>query len=162
MDDAPWVSTRVICSGVPFACLIAFKRGGKLFVGWSKRLDAKKLISPEEMRKVFDDLIKSTRDADGPDKFDTFSNNLLKLLTEHKPVDVEIPFSKAVGKSMAIIRGLRDTVMIDSKEIKSKVSGHLPNSIRRALPDFIKQAREAFNLPVTNVTEIHVVMDEVA
>jgi len=37
--DADPSYRRVICSGTPLACMIAFKHEDKLLVGWSKRID---------------------------------------------------------------------------------------------------------------------------
>jgi hypothetical protein len=153
IEDAPWVKRRTICSGVPYGCMIAFVYGGELLIGWSKRLGPKSRFNTEELRKMFDGLLIKARDTDGADKFDMFCSGMLDLLEARKPVEVEISFSKKIGKRTAILRALNDTLGVnESGELVSGASEHLPSSVKRALPAFIKQAETAFKLKAANTS----------
>jgi hypothetical protein len=154
IGDMDWVRKRVICAGVPYACLIAFKHQDKLLIGWSKRLETRKLIETEGLHSLFKSAILLKPDVGDSydDLFSKFASELLNFLTFQEPKDVEIAFSKKAGKTAAIIRGLRDDITIYKDSfVKSGASGPVPHDVSRNLRWFVEHAEEAFGGKAANV-----------
>jgi len=152
--DMPWVRKRVICSGVPYACLIAFMHQNKLLVGWSKRMEDRHLIETQELHTLFKSVMHNVTEAsDGYQPlFDEFAAKLMKFLTYQKPEDIEVAFAKKGGKTAAIIRGLNDTISIAGKSVKSAASGVIPQDIAKNLPWFIKHVEESYGGKAANIS----------
>jgi hypothetical protein len=154
ITDMDWVRRRVICSGTPFACMIAFKYQDKLLVGWSKRIETRKLIGSADLHSLFKVVINSDPDLGGYDTlFDKFTGELVNFLTYQKPKDIEISFSKRGGKTAAIIRGLRDNITIyENNFVKSDASGPVPHEVAKNLRWFVDQAEKAYGGKAANVS----------
>ncbi|MGD9157702.1 MAG: hypothetical protein PVG39_04805 [Desulfobacteraceae bacterium] len=154
-----WYYKRVICSGVPYGCMIAFQKDGKLFVGWSKRMEDSRLVETHELHEAFRDLLKEAQNTgedseDYDTKFNTFVSNLTALMTRAEAKDVEVSFSKKTGKLMAVLRGLEETLEVSDKRITSSVSNIVPAEVSRGLRSFIQQAEKTFGMKVSNVKNV--------
>ena len=154
ITDMDWIKRRVICSGVPYACLIAFKHQDKLLIGWSKRIETRQLIETDGLHGLFKSVMNDVSEAsDGYDSlFAKFTGELLNFLTGQSPKDVEIAFSKKAGKTAAIIRGIRDDITIHANNfVESGASGPVPHDVAKSLRRFIDQAEKAFDDTAANV-----------
>jgi len=136
---------RVICSGVPYACLISFIHDSKLIIGWSKRIADRQLLETKELHKLFQEL------AEESVTFGDFSKKLVNFLSYQEPKEIEISFSKLCGKTAAIIRGLNDTVSITGKFVSSEASGPIPHEVARNLGWFIETAETVYGTKAANV-----------
>lgn len=165
VTDAPWMKKRVVCSGVPYACLVAFMHEDKLHVGWSKRLENCKLSETRELHSLFRDAIRTIYDPkmvskmpsateakeNYQDMFDVFAGRLMRFLTMESPKEIEVPFAKRSGKLAAIIRGLNDTIELGGKRTTSTASGPVPHDIARNLKWFIEMAENTYEGKAVNV-----------
>lgn len=154
--DAPLVRQRVICAGIPYACIVAFMHDHKLLIGWSKRIADKQLMETEELHALFRGLIEESKDitesSEGyQDMFEVFSNRLVNFLSYQAPKEIEISFSKNAGKTAAIIRGLNDTISINGNLVVSEASGPIPSEIARNLGWFIELAERNYGGKAANV-----------
>ena len=166
IKDAPWVKKRVICSGIPFGCLIGFTLNKELFIGWSKRLELDYIPETDRLHELFIDLIKTIYDpkmvgkapteADAvenyKDLFSIFANQLTSFVALNKNKDIEIAFSKKIGKMTAIIRGLGDIITFDGNKITSAESGAIPSEIAKKLRYFTDQIEAKYGMKAVNVT----------
>lgn len=154
--DAPAIRKRVICAGVPYACMIAFMYQDKLLVGWSKRIETRRFIETQELHGLFRHLLENT---DGVTEhsdnyqgaFNAFATRLTGFLCCQGPKEVEMPFSKVAGKTAAVIRGLNDCIIIKGKYLESHASGPIPGEIARSLPQFIEFAEQTYGGKAANV-----------
>ena len=98
--DATPARRRVICAGVPYGCMIAFTYDNNLRIGWSKRIKTQRFIESHELHKLFGIVIDEISNETGSYKsnFNNFCGVLSKLTTDHKPKEIEKPFSKSDGK----------------------------------------------------------------
>jgi hypothetical protein len=165
VEDAPWVKRRVICSGVPYACMIALMVDDKLRIGWSRRYDEKRLIETKDLHAMYrqiladssisdsvsKDRIVTEDDEEYAKKFDLFCATLMSVLSYNPVKDVEDSFSKDAGRTNAALRALLDEITIYGKNLRSRESGAIPNDIARNLPWFIKQAEAKFGDKAVNV-----------
>ena len=163
--DAPWRKKRVICSGIPYGCLIAFTLKKQLFIGWSKRLELQYIPETDQLHTIFSDLVKSVYDPkmvgkmatkdraieNYKDLFSIFANQLSNFMTINQPKDVEIAFSKKIGKMTAIIRGLGDTITLNGNNVTSLESGVVPSDITKELRGFIDGVEIKYNQKAVNV-----------
>jgi hypothetical protein len=155
ITDMDWVRKRVICSGTPFACMIAFKYQDKLLIGWSKRIADRKLVETADLHSLFKGVMDNVSEAsDGYDAlFAKFTGELVKFLTYQEPKDIEISFSKRGGKTAAIVRGLRDSITIhENNFVKSDASGPVPHEVAKNLRWFVDQAEKAYGGKAANVS----------
>lgn len=167
------VKQRTICSGVPFGCMVAFKRDDKLYVGWSIRHTGRvldKIALAGLFQRTFDAIYLPEHNAlmsrpKAEAKKDVlmanFSKELMTFLTGSNinPVE-ELAFAKRSGKLHAIVRALRDNIGIHGpttkayplgKFVMSEASGPIPKDIAKALQWFIPAAEEVFKVKSTNV-----------
>ncbi len=165
IKDIPWKKKRVICSGIPYGCLIGFTLKDQLFIGWSKRLELQYIPETDQLHKLFMDLVKSiydpkmvgkmaTKDAaieNYKDLFSVFANQLTGFITTNDPKDVEIAFSKKIGKMTAVIRGLGDIITFDGNNITSLESGVIPSDVAKRLEHFISGVESKYNKKAVNV-----------
>ena len=156
LQDVPWRNQRVICSGIPYACMIAFMHGDKLLIGWSKRIEDKKVIETQDLHKIFQSVLEATEgvmeDSDNyRSSFDAFCQNLLDVLSLNPAKEIEKSFSKKDGKMAAVLRGLKDTLEIKGNFIVSAASGPVPNEIAKRLPDFIAYVERVYEGKAANV-----------
>jgi hypothetical protein len=159
ITDMDWVRKRVICAGVPYACMIAFKYQDALRIGWSKRIEEKALVETPDLHNLFQGVLKSTEDtakdfdSDGyKSAFDAFCGQLMSVLSYSPAKDIELSFSKNSGKTTAIIRGLNDTICIrDSGFVESAASGPIPHDITKNLRWFIDYAERTYGGKAANV-----------
>jgi len=165
IKDAPWKKKRVICSGIPYGCLIAFTLKDQLFIGWSKRLELQYIPETDQLHKLFTDLVKSIYDPkivgkmatkteameNYKDSFSVFANQLTNFVTTNQPKDVEIAFSKKIGKMTAIIRGLADKITFDGNNITSLESGVIPSDIAKQLRHFTDGVEVKYDKKAVNV-----------
>lgn len=154
--DAPTVRKRVICSGIPFACLIAFMHDSKLIIGWSKRIADRQLMETKQLHSLFQGLIEETQGisdvSDGyQNTFEEFSRRLVDFLSYQEPKEIEIPFSKRGGKAAAILRGLSDTISVNGSFITSQASGPVPHEVAKNLGWFIELAESTYGGKAANV-----------
>lgn len=152
--DVPPLKRRVICAGIPYASLIAFKHDSKLLIGWSKRIADKQLMETHELHTLFESTLKSyvNDDGDYQEAFKAFSDRLVNFLSYQSPKEVEISFSKTAGKTAAIIRGLNDTILIKGNLITSEASGPIPDEVARNLRWFIELAEKTYDEKAANVS----------
>lgn len=167
IKDAPWGKKRVICSGIPYGCLIGFTLKDQLFIGWSKRLELQYIPESDQLHTLFINLIKSIYDPKMVDKmpteadavenykdlFNVFADQLAKFMTTNQHKDVEIAFSKKVGKMIAIIRGLSDKITFDGNNITSLESGVIPSDIAKKLRHFTDGMEAKFDKKAVNVVK---------
>jgi len=154
ITDLNWVRRRVICAGVPYACMIAFIHQDNLLVGWSKRIETQKLIETSSLHGLFKSVMDDVSEAsDGYDAlFAKFTKELMGFLTYQEPKDVEMAFSKKGGKTAAVIRGMRDDIIIhDNNFVKSTASGPVPHDVAKGLKWFVSHAEKAFGKRAMNV-----------
>lgn len=154
LADVPPVRRQVICAGIPYASMIAFRHDSKLLIGWSKRIADKQLMETRELHALFRDLMDSDVPEDSEDyqgAFEAFANRLVNFLSYQPTREVEVPFSKSAGKTAAIIRGLRDSILITGKLITSEASGPIPNEVARNLGWFIELAEKTYGETAANV-----------
>jgi len=144
IEDAPTLRRRVICTGVPYACLIAFRHDSKLIIGWSKRIADRQLVETKELHNLFKTMTEGA-------SFDEFSRKLVNFLSFQQPKEIEIPFSKADGKTAAIIRGLNDTISFNGNFVTSEASGPIPHEVARNLSWFIEAAETIYGDKASNV-----------
>lgn len=158
--DMDWVRKRVICAGVPYACMIAFMYQDALHIGWSKRIEEKALVETPDLHNLFQEVLKSTKDTtedSGGYKsaFDVFCGQLMSVLSYSPAKDIELSFSKNSGKTTAIIRGLNDTICLkgfkDTGYAESKASGPIPHDITKNLRWFIDYAEKTYGGKAANV-----------
>ncbi len=160
-----WLKKRVVCSGVPYACMVAFMHEDKLHIGWSKRLESCKLFESRELHSLFRDAVTTIYDPkmvgkmpsvveakeNYQDMFGVFASRLMEFLTMESPKEIEVPFAKKSGKLAAIIRGLNDTIELGGKRTVSAASGPVPHDIARNLGWFVKMAEESYEGKAVNV-----------
>jgi len=165
LKDIPWKKERVICSGVPYGCLIGFILKNQLFIGWSKRIELQYIPETDQLHKLFTNLVKIIYNPKMIDKmptkhdtidnykelFSIFANQLTDFITNNKPKDVEIGFSKKIGKMTAILRGLGDTITLDGDNITSLESGVIPSDVVKQLKHFINSVETKYNKKAVNV-----------
>jgi len=155
ITDMDWVRKRVICSGTPFACMIAFKYQDKLLIGWSKRIETRRLIETDGLHGLFKGIMQDVSGAsDGYDAlFAKFTGELMNFLTCQEPKDIEMAFSKKAGKTAAIVRGLRDDITFnESNFVTSAASGPVPHEVARNLRWFVDQAEKVYGGKAANVS----------
>lgn len=160
-----WIKKRVVCSGVPYACMVAFMHEDNLHIGWSKRLESCKLFESRELHSLFRDAVTTIYDPkmvgkmpsvveakeNYQDMFGVFASRLMEFLTMESPKEIEVPFAKKSGKLAAIIRGLNDTIELGGKRTMSAASGPVPHDIARNLGWFVKMAEESYEGKAVNV-----------
>ncbi len=154
IKDLDWVRKRVICAGVPYACMIAFVNQDNLLIGWSKRIETRRLVETDDLHALFKSVMHNVSEAsDGYDAlFGRFTKELMSFLTYQEPKDVEMSFSKNGGKTAAIIRGLRDDIILyDNSFVKSTASGPVPHDVAKGLKWFVDHAEKAFGKRAMNV-----------
>jgi len=154
ITDMDWVRKRVICSGTPFACMIAFKYQDKLLIGWSKRIETRRLIETDGLHGLFKGIMQDVSGAsDGYDAlFAKFTGELMNFLTCQEPKDIEMAFSKKAGKTAAIVRGLRDDITFNENNfVTSAASGPVPHEVARNLRWFVDQAEKVYGGKAANV-----------
>lgn len=157
LEDMDWVRKRVICSGIPYACMIAFMYQEKLLIGWSKRIAEKALVETPDLhllfRAVLDSSKHTTEDSDNyKGAFDVFCAQLMSVLSYSPAKDVELAFSKKGGKTAAVIRGLRDDIEIhENNLVRSTASGVVPNEIAKNLRWFVDYAERTYGGKAANV-----------
>jgi hypothetical protein len=165
IKDVPCGKKRVICSGIPYGCLIAFTLKKQLFIGWSKRLELQYIPETDQLHSLFIDLVKAVYDPkmvgkmptkdeaidNYKDLFSIFANQLSGFMTTNQPKDVEIAFSKKIGKMTAVIRGLGDTITFDGNNITSLESGVIPADIAKELRHFTDGVETKYNQKAVNV-----------
>lgn len=156
IEDAPRILKRVICSGIPYACMVAFMYQEKLLIGWSKRLETRHLMETTELHGLFRHLLENTKGVDEHSAnyqgaFDAFTNSLISFLTCQRTKDVEIAFSKTFGKTTAIIRGLNDSIITNGNFMESAASGAIPHELAKTLPQFIAYAEQTYGGKAANV-----------
>ncbi|TET59658.1 MAG: hypothetical protein E3J47_08220 [Candidatus Stahlbacteria bacterium] len=165
LKDVPWKKKRVICSGIPYGCLIGFILKDELYIGWSKRLELQYIPENEQLHKLFTDFVKSIHDPkmvgkmptkieaieNYKDLFSVFSNQLASFMTANQPKDVEIAFSKKIGKMTAVIRGLGDGITFDGNNITSRESDVIPSDIAKQLRHFTDGIEAKYDKKAANV-----------
>ena len=165
LKDVPWKKKRVICSGIPFGCLIGFTLKKQLFIGWSKRLELEYLPETDQLHELFKNIIKVIYDPKMADKksteegamenykdlFSIFADKLTSFVTNNETKDVEIAFSKKIGKMTAIIRGLSDVITFDGKKVTSLESGVIPSEIANKLREFTDAVEAKFGMKAINI-----------
>jgi len=155
ISDMDWVRKRVICAGIPYACMIAFMHQDKLLIGWSKRIAEKTMVETRDLHMLFKTVLDSAIPADSDnykDAFGVFCRQLMSVLSYQEPKDIEISFSKNGGKTAAIIRGLHDDLAIyENNYVKSSVSGPVPNEVAKNLRWFIDYAERTYGGKAGNV-----------
>jgi len=165
IKDAPWTRKRVICSGIPYGCLVGFTLKKQLFIGWSKRLELEYIPETDQLHKLFTDLIKTVYNPQMVGKantkpeavenykelFSLFANQLTAFITVNKTKDIEIAFSKKIGKMIAIIRGLGDVITFNGNKITSLESGVIPSDIVRELRYFTDSVEAKYGMKAVNV-----------
>jgi hypothetical protein len=140
LTDGPTKRQRVICQGVPFACMIAFVYQGRLCIGWSKRIEEPKGgRNPQYGNGFLHDLM-------------TLSMNAMTafLNCEEEP-ESELPYSKSEGRLVAVIRGLKDNISFDGKQAFSTHSGPIPSDLAKNLPQFIEYVERVFDSGAYNI-----------
>jgi hypothetical protein len=113
--------------GKPEAAVVAFKRNGLLYVGWSKR-------NPT--------LIEETTSTDDGEE------------VTRTPLE-KLHFTKTDALKVAIMRALADTITF-SRSKGSAVTSQgkfLPRRIEKILPKFVNRARSYFKTDLANVFE---------
>ena len=156
IPDAPWKRQRVICAGVPYACIIAFVHREELLIGWSKRIEDRKLLETPDLHALFRKVLEDTKGVtessnDYQVTFDIFCRSLMSVLSYSPKKDIELAFSKNGGKAAAIIRGLHDTISINGNFITSAASGPVPHDIAKNLPWFIEYSENVYSGKAANV-----------
>ena len=157
ITDMDWVRRRVICSGVPFACMIAFKYQDKLLIGWSKRIETKALVETPDLHMLFKAVLESTKDTTKDSDnykgvFEVFCAQLMSVLSYSPAKDIEMAFSKRDGKTAAIVRGLRDDITFhENSFVTSAASGPIPHEVARNLRWFVDHAEKAYGGKAANV-----------
>lgn len=126
IKNVPPKKKRVICSGKPFACMIAFEFDGNLVIGWSKLSDARDYEAEEKARE-------------NDPMFNT-------------PIYIEtMPFSRPAAKEAAVLRGLKDTISFNGKHATSGYSGVIPHAVEKALRGFVAEAERIYGETAINV-----------
>jgi hypothetical protein len=152
--DAPAIKQRVICSGVPYGCMIAFIYTDQLFIGWSKRIETRQFTGTGELRSLFRRVLDSSIPKTGSEyneAFDLFSKKLIGLLSCQPFQETEISFSKSAGRVAAVVRGLKDSIIVNGKHFDSAASGPIPSEIAKQLAQFIEYAEQAYGNTAINV-----------
>jgi hypothetical protein len=155
--DMPWVRKRVICAGIPHACVIAFLYDHKLLIGWSKRVAEKSLIETPDLHELFRAVLENTKTVTETSdnyqvNFDVFCRQLMSVLSYSPAKDIEQSFSKKAGKAAAITRALNDTIIINGNYVSSGASGPVPHEIARNLKWFVAHAEETYGGKAANVS----------
>ena len=155
LEDMDWVRRRVICAGIPYACMIAFMYQDKLLVGWSKRIAEKALVETPDLHMLFKTVLDSAIPEDSDNykgAFDAFCAQLMSVLSYSPAKDIELAFSKKGGKTAAIIRGLRDDLVIhENSYVRSSASGVVPNELAKNLRWFVDYAERTYGGKAANV-----------
>jgi hypothetical protein len=167
LPDIPPKKKRVICKGTPLACLVAVKDGDDLLIGWSRRLDEKKLLETQDLHLLFRQILKNTKDVtedseDYTKQFDRFCASLMSVLTYSPTKDLEIAFSKKAGRKAAVVRAMKDSLTFGNRSVMSKSSGAVPNNVAKNLKWFIKLAEDKFNTSAANVSKTETTKELVA
>lgn len=113
---------HTIANGAPHACLVAFMKDNKLYVGWSKHnasmIAENGAVIPRALIGHVEGNIRPLEDK---------------------------PFTKEHARYTAILRGLVDSIVIQGKEIRSGNSNKvIPSCISRELTTFVARARKRF------------------
>lgn len=159
--DGPTTIKRVICSGIPYACMIAFMHQSQLLIGWSKRIESRKLLETRDLHTLFRKVLTEAQGVDEAsetykDAFGIFCQSLMNVLSYSPAKDIEVSFAKTAGKVAAIIRGINDSTFIHGKYVVSAASGPVPHDIARNLGQFIEQAENVYGDKATNVEHKYV------
>jgi len=158
IEDAPMIRRRVICAGVPYACMIAFMYSGKLYIGWSKRIETRRLIASDDLNSLFNGIIggdynveTAARGREGA--LGVFAGELVKFMTCQDLKEVELPFSKKAGRIAAVVRGLKDEIILRKNLMESKASGPIPSEVGKSLRQFIEFAEKTYGGKAINVSQ---------
>lgn len=156
IEDAPMKRVQVICHGEPVACMVAVEINDALRIGWSRRMDAVKLVKTDSLHNMFkklaDVVFEHHTDAkDYDETFRFFCDTMLNIISAPTKDVEENSYSKDAGRTSATIRGLLDEIIIDGKVMKSEASGPIPNDVARALRKFIPQLETKFGKSAENV-----------
>jgi len=162
ITDMPWVRKRVICAGIPFACMIAFMYQNKLLIGWSKRMEDKHFVKTDELHSLFKTIAVESPQESYEDLFERFTKNLTVFLNTQQLEDIEVAFAKKGGKTAAIIRGLNDTITINGDYMESGASGPVPSNIAKNLAQFIERAEKAYGGVAANISRPEFALAEVS
>lgn len=150
-----WITKNklVICSGIPTGVLVAVKVNEALRIGWSRRMDAVKLIGTRDLTASFEEVVSMIRGVkdDNYDKvFASFCAQMVHIMSSNPQKDVEVSFSKEAGREAAVLRALLDEITVYKRVCVSNASGPIPNEVARGLRWFVQQAEEAFGQEAEN------------
>jgi hypothetical protein len=158
---------RVICSGIPYATMIAFKDGNDdLRIGWSRRHTGK-TISKANLKGLFDGITRLMHDPKMVEKnaadetkanyevlLGRFAKDMAEFLTGENFDPIEkVSFSKKHGRITAALRGLKDDIIISKNNTISAASGPIPKDVARDLKWFIPMVEKIYEGKAANVQD---------
>jgi hypothetical protein len=139
----PEVSKFVICAGVPRAVLVVFEDAGKQLLGWAKRNEEFDLVLDKKVME-FTNNIRRLSPVDLLVALEDFAKNI-------KLIDREAPFSKQIGKTLAVLRARHEEITVGGKHATSSLSGLVPDIVFKALPRFLARVEKVTGKKPDNV-----------
>ena len=153
LPDAPAIHYWMVSPGVPLALMVAFIHEKELFIGWAKRNQKVRVVENTAYKKI---EAASAARLQGKELRNLMDEIIMAIDIE----DIEeIPFSKRLGKSLAVLRALDEKIYTGEERAMSSTAGYLPDTIAYNIQRFINRAEKVFNKRAINISPAKPVMD---
>lgn len=153
LPDAPPVHYWMVSPGVPLGVMVAFIHEKELYIGWAKRNQKVQIVKNDAFNKI---ELASIKGVQGKE----LKNLLDEIVMAIEVEDIEdIPFSKRLGKSLAVLRALDEKIYIGEGRAMSSMSGPLPDTVAQNIRWFVDRAEKVFNKKAVNISPVKPVMD---
>jgi len=153
LPDAPAIHYWIVAPGVPLGVMVAFVHEKNLYIGWAKRNQKVRVVENTAYKKI---EAASAARLQGKELRNLMDEIIMAIDIE----DIEeIPFSKRLGKSLAVLRALDEKIYTGEERAMSSTAGYLPDTIAYNIQRFINRAEKVFNKRAINISPVKPVMD---
>jgi hypothetical protein len=153
LPDAPPIYYWMVAPGAPLGVLVAFIHEGELYIGWAKRNQKVRMVENVAFKKI--EMAAAVK-LQGKE----LRNLLDEIVMAIEVEDVEdVPFSKRIGKSLAVLRALDEKIYIGEGRVMSSTACPLPDTVAYNIRRFINRAEKVFNKRAANISPVKPVMD---
>jgi hypothetical protein len=143
----------MVAPGAPLGVMVAFIHEGELYIGWAKRNQKVRMVKNVAYNKI--EMAAAVR-LQGKE----LQNLLDEIVMAIEIEDIEeVPFSKRIGKSLAVLRALDEKIYIGEGRAMSSTAGPLPDTVANNIRRFINRAEKVFNKRAINISPVKPVMD---
>jgi len=132
---------------------VAFIHEKELYIGWAKRNQKVQIVENNAYK-----LLETACAARFQGK--ELRNLLNEIVMAIEVEDIEdVPFSKRLGKSLAVLRALDEKIYIGEGRPMSSISGPLPDAVANSIRWFVERAEKIFGKKAVNISPAKPVMD---